>query len=217
MYLTRFGVNPARRGARHLLASQQRLHAAVLSSFPPGADPGRVLWRVDESAHRVELFIASSARPDLTHLVEQAGWPTAATWETANYGPFLYRLDNGQRWAFRLTANPARSVPRGTGIRGAVKAHVTPAQQEEWLLSRAGRLGFEIPAGTLGVPDLVVKDRRTARFRRGADRGREVTVAMATFEGHLVVTDPSALRAALVEGVGRAKAYGCGLLTLARA
>lgn len=217
MYLTRFVVNRARRGARHLLASQQRMHAAVLSGFPPGVDPGRVLWRVDESAAHTELFVASAARPDLTHLVEQAGWPTAATWDTAHYSPFLDRLAEGQRWAFRLTANPVRSVPRGPDVRGVVKAHVTPAQQEQWLLTRSTRLGFEVPEGTLGAPDVVVKNRRTARFFRGDARDREVTVVMATFEGHLVVTDSGALRNTLVEGVGRAKAYGCGLLTLARA
>ncbi|GAB95251.1 CRISPR system Cascade subunit CasE [Kineosphaera limosa] len=217
MFLTRFALNRARRGARHLLASQQRMHAGVLAGFPPGADPGRVLWRIDESPQQTELFIASAARPDLTHLVEQAGWPTGATWDTADYSPFLERLAVGQLWGFRLTANPVRSVSRGAGIRGAVKAHVTPAQQEEWFLTRAAQLGFELPAGTMGVPDVVVKNRRTARFLRGDDRGREVTVVMATFEGHLAVTDPELLRTALVGGVGRAKAYGCGLLTLARA
>jgi CRISPR system Cascade subunit CasE len=35
------------------------------------------------------------------------------------------------------------------------------------------------------------------------------------FEGRLLITDPDALRAALVTGIGPAKGYGCGLLTLA--
>jgi CRISPR system Cascade subunit CasE len=38
---------------------------------------------------------------------------------------------------------------------------------------------------------------------------------MATYDGILTVTDPALLRRALCHGVGRAKAYGCGLLTLA--
>lgn len=33
MHLTRFRINTARQGSRHLLASPQRLHAAVMSSF----------------------------------------------------------------------------------------------------------------------------------------------------------------------------------------
>lgn len=219
MYLTRFAFNTARRGTRRLLASEQRVHAAVLAGFGPGATQGRVLWRVDESAHRTELFIVSAARPDLTHLVEETGRPTSSTWETASYQPFLDRLTAGQRWVFRLTANPVRRLPPARhGARGQVKAHVTPAQQEAWLLHRAPTLGFAVPADVFAAPELVVKDRRTARFSRRSDGGSaEVTVAMATFEGLLEVTDADALRRSLTEGVGRAKAYGCGLLTLAKA
>ncbi len=217
MYLTRFAVNTSRRGARRLLASPQRVHAAVLAGFPPDTDHGRVLWRLDEAEHRTDLFIVSRRRPDLTHLVEEAGWPTSSTWETASYQPFLDRLAIGQRWAFRLTANPVRSVSRGEGLRGQVKAHVTPAQQQDWLLRRAADLGFSVPEGMFGVPSLVVKNRRTARFtRQHGETGRDVTIAMATFEGILDITDPDAMRGSLTQGVGRARAYGCGLLTLAR-
>nr|WP_246421854.1 type I-E CRISPR-associated protein Cas6/Cse3/CasE [Nocardiopsis mwathae] len=36
-----------------------------------------------------------------------------------------------------------------------------------------------------------------------------------SYDGRLIVTDPAAFTAALKEGIGRAKAYGCGLLSLA--
>lgn len=216
MYLTRFSLNTARRGARHLLSSQQRMHAAVLSSFPPSSEPGRVLWRVDQSSHRTDLFISGPSRPDLTHLVEQAGWPASATWDTADYRPFLDRIERGQRWAFRLTANPVRNLPQGPGVRGKVKAHVTAEEQLQWLVSRAPDLGLGIPTGSSGTPEVIVKSRRTARFKRGGDSGQEITVVMATFEGILEVKDGTRLREALIGGVGRSKAYGCGLLTLAR-
>lgn len=216
MYLTRCGINPARRGARRLLASPQRLHAAVQAGFPPSDTCDRVLWRLDTSDHRSDLFIVSRHQPDLSHLVEQAGWPTTQTWETREYAPLLDHLMRGQRWAFRLTANPVRSVPRPEG-RGQIKAHVTVAQQQEWFLRRAPQLGIEVPISSLGVPEVIVKDRRTARFeRREAAGGRDVTVVMATFDGVLDIAEPDLLRRALIGGVGRAKAYGCGLLTLAR-
>ena len=53
MFLTRIFLNPRRRGCRELISSRQRLHAAVLNCFPPGAldapDEGRLLWRLDGS------------------------------------------------------------------------------------------------------------------------------------------------------------------------
>ena len=36
------------------------------------------------------------------------------------------------------------------------------------------------------------------------------------FEGELIVTDVEAFRAALVKGIGSGKAYGFGLLSIAR-
>ena len=43
-----------------------------------------------------------------------------------------------------------------------------------------------------------------------------MTLVLATFEGVLEVTEPEALRRVLTHGIGRGKAYGCGLMTLAR-
>ena len=38
---------------------------------------------------------------------------------------------------------------------------------------------------------------------------------MARFRGELEITDTEQLRDTLINGMGRGKAYGCGLLTLA--
>lgn len=215
MYLTRFEINPARRDARSLLASPQRLHAAVLAAFPDGAadqHDGRVLWRLDEGRHDVLLYLVSPAKPDLTHLVETAGRPIYG-WDTRDYSPLLDRLAAGDRWAFRLLANPVRSGRKTvTSDRTQRFAHVTAAQQISWFVRQAGRHGFTVADNSLGEPDLDVQSRRTMRFTRNQ---RTVTISTAVFEGHLRVEDPTALRTALVGGIGPAKAYGCGLLTLA--
>lgn len=246
MYLTRFRFNTHRSGARKLLSSPQVMHAAVMGSFPGllpnapggGANSGgsqepRVLWRVDRNARaEVFLYVVSPARPELTHLVEQAGWPRAEEgpgWQTHDYGGFLDRLEAGQTWAFRLTANPVHSIRRKDGEDTKLTAHVTPRHQVGWLLKRQERCGFEVvraedPNPALPEVDgyeLVVHDRDGSGFDKPDPRpGREgkrmrVPVVTATFDGRLTVTDPEALRRALSTGIGRAKAYGCGLMTLA--
>ena len=121
MYLTRFRINTARIGARRLLSSPQVMHAAVMSSFAEipesNADGPRILWRVDrDSSAATYLYIVSPARPDLTHLVEQVGWPQTGRWETFDYRPFLERLAKGDEWAFRLTAAASLLI---AGILGA--------------------------------------------------------------------------------------------------
>ena len=79
---------------------------------------------------------------------------------------------------------------------------------------RAGKHGFTIPDTAGKEPDVAVNGRRTWRFTR---QGQTFTLATATYEGRLEVTDPLMLRQALTHGIGPAKGYGCGLLTLARA
>jgi CRISPR system Cascade subunit CasE len=219
--LSRVDLNPQRRTGRGVLGSPQAMHAAVLAAFPGRLSERwqqRVLWRLDPAPGVVRLYVVAPEEPDFTHLVEQAGWPTLPTWQTRDYEPFLKALQAGQRWSFRLTANPTRARPVVEGGDSKRFGHVTVAQQQAWLVARAEASGFNLPllSGADGVkrPEngLIVRDRSTARFRRGPGT---VTLARATFEGALVIHDPDLLRRTLVAGIGPAKAYGCGLLTLA--
>nr|WP_238344958.1 type I-E CRISPR-associated protein Cas6/Cse3/CasE [Actinopolymorpha cephalotaxi] len=221
------------------MTSPQAMHAAVLNGFPSRQDhaDGRVLWRLDRSgAHEVLLYISSPTAPDLTHLMEQAGWPTIQTWQTRPYDKFLATLERGQHWAFRLTANPARSgtKPRPDTTKekpaeqpdpkaGADQSegknrssqrfgHVTVSQQHDWLLQRAERNGFRVLLGTMDEPDVIIRERSTLNFQRNGSR---VTIRQATYDGRLEVVDPDALRRVMMSGLGHGKAYGCGLLTVA--
>ncbi|UGT59945.1 type I-E CRISPR-associated protein Cas6/Cse3/CasE [Nocardia asteroides] len=216
MFLSRVPLNGARTGARRIFESPQVAHAAVLAAFPPQPDSGagRVLWRIDRRDHQVDLYVVSPAEPDFTHIVEQAGWPTTTAWTTRKYTPLLDRLEAGQRWHFRLTANPIRAaLDRSVDapLERGKPTGLTHTDQIHWLQKRAAPNGFTLGASDSAL-DVVVSDRKTVRFRR---RAATVTVSTATYEGTLAVVDADRLRYALTSGIGRAKAYGCGLLTLA--
>ncbi len=219
MYLSRMYINPRRRAARGLLASPQAMHAALLAAFPPGVetsrrDEGRLLWRTDQLDHAVALYVVSLHEPDLSHLIEQAGWVTQP-WKTRRYDSFLASLSDGDRWAFRLTANPVRSGLKSyDSSRTQRFGHVTPDQQVSWLLDRTESAGFRVSKGVENQPLVRIVEQRTLRFKRGGDR---VTLRTATFDGILEVASAESLRRVLRNGLGHAKAYGCGLLTLAAA
>ncbi|WP_149552869.1 type I-E CRISPR-associated protein Cas6/Cse3/CasE [Streptomyces marokkonensis] len=117
----------------------------------------------------------------------------------------------------------------GSRHRGFRVAHRTAAQQLEWLLKRCERHGFTIPDAITtpsapgfhtenqdlsAGPAVTIVSREILRFRKRPD-GPRVTLSTATFEGRLRVTDPDTLRASLLGGIGPAKGYGQGLLTLA--
>jgi CRISPR system Cascade subunit CasE len=124
----------------------------------------------------------------------------------------------------------------GTRPRGFRVAHRTAAQQLEWFLRRSERHGFAIPDATATPPGpglqappggdepevsalsagpaVAIVSRDILRFSKRKD-GPRITLSTVTYEGRLRVTDPDALRSALLGGIGPAKGYGQGLLTLA--
>jgi len=169
------------------------------------------------------LYILSPVEPDCSQLVAEAG--TAGTQaRTLDYSPFLASLDAGQLWAFRLAANPSYSASRGPGVRGQRYGHVTVEQQRQWFIDRVPRFGFELlpvdHADGEGTDEAVLvayRERPVFNRRRPGGEGYDrVTINRTVYEGVLRVTDPEPLRRALIAGIGRSKAYGCGLMTLAR-
>lgn len=228
--LSRILIDPQTRGGRRLLTNPQAMHAAVKSMFPPDIDESgtRVLWRVDHdpASHTHTLYVAGPEHPKLAVMVEQAGWLNRPG-DTADYDRFLASLVTGQEWAFRFVGNPVKSLSQGPGRRGRVIPHVTPAQQTQWFLDKAERHGFEPcrrfgrPGVTgeegTGEPDVTVTGRKDLSFSRSAGPGagrNQVVLRTARFDGVLRITDVEEFRLALRQGVGRGKAYGCGLISL---
>lgn len=203
----------------------------------------RILWRVDDDSDgTLFLYIVSELGPSLVGLDEQIGFPDLTpAWKTRDYGPFLQRLAEGQIWSFRLTANPVRDVARNRSSKnedavGKRTGHVTVRQQSSWLIgraayancpppeipeglpsaqdSRSARNGFEVVTDESGGLQLSVSERRVHHMKK-RDQPKPITVSTARFDGVLRVTDADKLRHALTHGIGHARAFGCGLLTLA--
>ncbi|RSZ63182.1 type I-E CRISPR-associated protein Cas6/Cse3/CasE [Corynebacterium hylobatis] len=213
MYLSRMYLNNQRRQTRALLANPQMMHAAVLSSFPPDSsaqtEEGRVLWRIDRTREETALYVVSPSIPSFEHLQEQSGWAQEPSWQTSDYSQMLNRITKGQRYAFRLTANPVHTVTE-EGKKRRV-AHITAEHQLRWLIERQEQLGARI-ADDAGEPTASVNRSTRMVFNRN---GRRVTIQQVTFDGVLEVTAADSLRLVLTSGLGKARGYGCGLLTLA--
>ncbi|MCL4463239.1 MAG: type I-E CRISPR-associated protein Cas6/Cse3/CasE [Firmicutes bacterium] len=217
MYLSRIPLNVKRRDTMRALALPHIVHGAVESSFPLKLDENRerILWRVDYVRDTCYLLVLSAEQPEFLHISKQFGYEhLERKWETKNYNTLLARLQSGQVWRFRLRANPVQSSFKErneTSGRGKIFAHVTQQQQRRWLIDRAQACGFSLGENAFNVVHTEWK-----KFRKTKRSSHEVVLRLVDFEGILTITDAEIFKNTLLSGIGRAKAYGCGLLTVVR-
>jgi CRISPR system Cascade subunit CasE len=232
-YLSKIWLNPLRTGAQRLLRNPQAMHAAVLGGLSRQPVTERVLWRLEDNGrHRAAVLVLTQSTPSWEHLVEQAGWASSDEEQALvrSYKPLLDRVVRGREFAFRLRANPVTAIRHpqkpspsqrqllegGGRIRGFRMPHRTAECQLAWLRERIGHWGFEPVDNSAGVADVHLSARKRLVFtRRSDDTARQVTIETATFEGRLRVAEVDLATASLLGGVGPARAYGCGLITLA--
>ena len=170
--------------------SLNRIHGAIERCVQ-----GFKLWRLDNNY----LLILSEHNPDLTSLCGQF---SKNSWETKTYDP---KLEKDSTWHFRLVANPTVSEWRDEG-RGHVKACSTEEDQRKWLDRQSEKYGFHV---------YIFHRPQSTWFRFKKKDGNVVTFLAVAFEGDLIITDVEKMRTALTHGIGRSKAYGMGMMTLA--
>jgi CRISPR system Cascade subunit CasE len=118
----------------------------------------------------------------------------------------------GQRLAFLLTANPVRTIKDSEAEQKPTKKRVTcrvplirEDEQRAWLARKLD--------GAAEIEAVSLLPHEPLFFRRGNLAGKLVPLS---FEGVLRVHDPMRLVALLENGIGPAKAFGCGLLLVRR-
>ena len=178
------------------------LHQAVMAMFPadlPGAAQKRratskVLFRVDETATGrvvlVQSLVAPTRAPDATKI------------KTVHCGT---AMTAGTAVRFRVAVNTVMRCRRADGKHR--DAPVPPDQVDQWLV---GKL-----TGALTEVMILACTRSVyGTDRKGLKKGSLSALQVDTIDGVATVDDPDRLMDMVVDGVGRAKAYGCGLLTV---
>lgn len=244
IYLSRLILNPRSRAVRRDLADCQDLHRTILSAFPRVEDSNGgarerfgVLYRLENeqsTGNRTMLLVQSGVAPDWSRL--EAGYLLATNGPIEN--PAVKQvtgsyqaLREGQRLRFRLRANPTRKPSSGgntVGERRNVNRRALYKEDEQlaWLARKGEHHGFTVLAASVysasdpraGEGGNVI-GRQAAHKSQNSGEGTKnrMTFGSALFEGLLRITDAAAFRGALESGIGSGKAYGFGLLSIARA
>lgn len=193
-------IHPAIRVKMRNPADRQAVHKAVMSLFPhnlPGPEKTRrhtsnILFRLDQPAQTTARLLIQAASPLRTDL---PGPPLTSR----SLRPFLDALNTGTHVQFRAVLNAVKVAGKREG------RAVTPVTGTDNLaaygLDRLTRAGFASVTLTT-VPTV------TLLHAHG-------TLATAQYDGRALIADPDHVKAAIADGIGRGKSYGCGLLSLA--
>lgn len=197
-------LNPAHEGRR--ADAHHRLIWAAFAGDP--AARRDFLWR---DMGQGAFLVLSPRPPDRTPLFEEV--------ETTAFAP---ELAPGDRLDFLLRANATRTVkqedgrrkhrdvvmealhPLPRGARAAARMALAQQAGSAWLAGQGARAGFRVVQAD-------VTAYRVVEARRGGPRFGVIDLG-----GSLEVADPVAFLARLHGGMGRAKAFGCGLMLIRR-
>jgi CRISPR-associated protein Cas6/Cse3/CasE subtype I-E len=128
--------------------------------------------------------------------------------------PYAPVLKAGMELDFEVRLNATRSVDQKR-----IEVWDAHLLQNPGSETSAERVYHEFLARKLAGAADIVETRLVARSRnllQGGTGRRPIAMATAEVAGGLVVRDPEALLAILAQGVGRSKAFGCGLLCLSK-
>lgn len=225
MFLSRLLLNPRSKAVHRDLGDSHQLHRTVMGAFPDacGGRAGvQLLHRVEPGQGTATLLVQSSVAPSWNHLPSDyltIDWMGGENPATKPLAPLWAQIVTGRRLRFRLVANPTRRMRSGdeTGRAGQRVGLMGTEQCLDWLHRQGARHGFILPngagdAGAVWMRDL--PDRVGWKEGTGGKR-RKLTHRSVQFDGQLEVTDAERFRAGLERGVGRGRAYGFGLLTVA--
>ncbi|MCM3266843.1 type I-E CRISPR-associated protein Cas6/Cse3/CasE [Streptomyces thermoviolaceus] len=216
LWLTRVMPDLRNRQARADLASAVNLHHRVMKLYPDGiGDQARkqlgVLFRSEDGPRGPQLLIQSRVRPDLGKLPTNYG-----TAETKPLTPLLEALRPGLFVRYRIAANAIRKPGKTTRALYHLNSVIplTGTAAEEWWIRQAENGGLKIHS--VHSTPLDTARGTSTRGRQPDARTRQTVVhARTRFEGTALIQDADLLRQRLADGIGKGKAYGCGLLTLA--
>ena len=206
MYLAKVHVAPEKS------RNAYELHRALWELFPDRPDDMRsFLFRVEQHNHQAgtQILLQSMFEP-----IVSSDHARCLVCKAVDYG-----VMEKQQLRFRLRANPVKSVKderkgtvtrKGTTYtRSARVPLIKEEQQHDWLLKKFRHMGAELLAVT-------ITQEAPLYFRKNKEK-RSGKIQPVLFEGVLEVTDPAAFMESQRQGIGPAKSFGMGLLSLATA
>lgn len=215
LYLSHLMLEPRSRQVQRETTDFYQLHRTIMNAFDDRREAAGVLYRINaqRGSNDLSLLVQSTTVPDWRWLAE-GNYLLEADPFAGGQNPVVkemnLNLPEGRLLRFRLRANPTIKKKRDGQLSNRVPL-VRDEQQEKWLFRKADQHGFRL------VRFDISGQKNRQGWKRTNEKRQKLTLYEVQYDGVLQVTDPISLQMAVAQGVGPAKAFGCGLLSLAPA
>lgn len=208
MYLSKFLLDPASRQVQSEIANRYELHRTLTAQFPQNSRASigllyRIELPVQQTYQPISMLVQTQIKPDWKVIVQ-----SGLLIEPPLVKSFDPVFGDGKIFFFRLLGNPTvrRKQPGGKSKRVGL---YTDDEQMDWINRKAFLGGFDIQS--LKIQDLGIVE----SIKRKNKHTHIIKHQAVQFEGLLRVKDPKRFSNAIINGIGSAKAFGFGLLSLA--
>jgi CRISPR system Cascade subunit CasE len=203
MYLSLVEIKADINNAKYI-SNPYKLHQAIWEAFKEGSRD--FLFRIENNKTyngNWRIYILSQRKPDFKGMEENTKL------EIANTGikEFAPSVTEGMRLKFYLRANPTVKTKNKNNPDKQTRYNIIDEKElDEWIKRKGKAFGFEPKSYNL-------RNKYKYRSYKGAD-SPPITHGGIDFEGILEVKDKASFIDGLKNGIGSAKAFGFGLLTV---
>ncbi|WP_199546344.1 type I-E CRISPR-associated protein Cas6/Cse3/CasE [Streptomyces sp. N35] len=203
----------------HAVLDPHDMHRLVMRAYrhwvPDGATDARAqmgvlhTYAVNLPANILTLVVQSRVPGNWSSL------PTAALAAPPDLQTIDMTINQGAAFRFRAVVNPAVYAERRGTYRRDSQADSSPAAVQRWFTARqqppsqTTNRGLPYIGATANPEQLTI---RTLPTLATLSAHRGMRISRAEIQGELTVTDSHRFADTLTHGLGRARAYGCGLL-----
>ncbi|MFF1477137.1 type I-E CRISPR-associated protein Cas6/Cse3/CasE [Streptomyces sp. NPDC058301] len=208
--LARIRLNPHAREVQRDLRDAAQMHKTLMRLVADNLG--------DSPRHQSGLLYRLDETPDTSTLLVQATTPLHSHRLPAGYGhvdikdlrPMFTALRTGLTVRYRVAVNAAKRerLPLDRKDQRGKIIPLTGPDADQWWMRRATEAGLQLHT-VLPTP--------LPASRRYGEHSSLVRHTLIRYDGTATITNPDTLTTALLEGIGRAKSYGAGLLSLAPA
>jgi len=204
MFLSLIDLQSNRENAK-ILGNPYKTHQIIWEAFK--CNQRNFLFRVENSVKIPDswnIYILSETMPNFNILNEK----TKIIMNGFRTKEFKPKLENGMKLRFYLRANATIKKFSEKEKKGKRLAILKEEELLQWILKKAEKHGFMLKSESTKL-----SNKRTYKSFKGLGE-KMITLGGVDFSGILTVRDCTAFNNALKKGIGSAKAFGFGLLSI---